>query len=178
MSDTSNFWVSTCTANPQVSHWCKICLTCIPLGMNLLDFQKTEREFIMIFKDVDFWIYAFSEAVNQLLYFIPVHMKSYMNRNNVNMFLGSWFENIQLFLWIVVLYIYLGSWMKISVRASMTEKYLVCFKLTWPPLWSSGQSSCLQIRRPGFDSRHYQKKKVICLERGPLSLVSTTEKLL
>jgi hypothetical protein len=25
-----------------------------------------------------------------------------------------------------------------------------------PPLWSSGQSSWLQIRRPGFDSRHYQ----------------------
>jgi hypothetical protein len=28
-----------------------------------------------------------------------------------------------------------------------------------PPLWSSGQSSWLQIRAPGFDSRHYQKKK-------------------
>jgi hypothetical protein len=28
-----------------------------------------------------------------------------------------------------------------------------------PPLWSSGQSSWLQIRRSGFDSRHYQKKK-------------------
>jgi hypothetical protein len=27
-----------------------------------------------------------------------------------------------------------------------------------PPLWSSGQSSWLQIRRPRFDSRHYQKK--------------------
>jgi hypothetical protein len=25
-----------------------------------------------------------------------------------------------------------------------------------PPLWSSGQSSWLQIRRPEFDSRHYQ----------------------
>jgi hypothetical protein len=31
--------------------------------------------------------------------------------------------------------------------------------LSWPPLWSSGQSSWIQIRRPGFDSRHYQKKK-------------------
>jgi hypothetical protein len=40
-----------------------------------------------------------------------------------------------------------------------------------PPLWSSGQSFWLQIRRPGFDSRHYQKK-VVGLERGPLSLVS------
>jgi hypothetical protein len=36
----------------------------------------------------------------------------------------------------------------------------------------------LQIRRPGFDSRHYQKENVVGLERGPLSLVSTTEKLL
>jgi hypothetical protein len=47
-----------------------------------------------------------------------------------------------------------------------------------PPLWSSGQSSWLQIRRPGFDSRHYQKKNVAGLERGALSLVSTTEELL
>jgi hypothetical protein len=47
-----------------------------------------------------------------------------------------------------------------------------------PPLWSSGQSSWLQIRRPGFDSRHYQGKKVVGLELGPLSLVSTTEELL
>jgi hypothetical protein len=27
-----------------------------------------------------------------------------------------------------------------------------------PPMWSSGQSSWIQIRRPGLDSRHYQKK--------------------
>jgi hypothetical protein len=47
-----------------------------------------------------------------------------------------------------------------------------------PPLWSSGQSSWLQIRRPGFDSRHYQKKKVVGLERSSLSLVITTEELL
>jgi hypothetical protein len=50
------------------------------------------------------------------------------------------------------------------------------------PLWSSGQSSWLQIRRLGFDSQHYQifwgKKTVVGLERGPLSLVSTTEELL
>jgi hypothetical protein len=45
--------------------------------------------------------------------------------------------------------------------------------LVGPPLWSSGQSSWLQIRRPGFDSRHYQKKNVVGLERGALSLVST-----
>jgi hypothetical protein len=45
------------------------------------------------------------------------------------------------------------------------------------PLWPSGQSSWLQIQRsrvrfPGT------KKEVVGLERGPLSLVSTTEELL
>jgi hypothetical protein len=34
-----------------------------------------------------------------------------------------------------------------------------------------------RYRGPGFDSRALQKK-VVCLERGPLSLVSTTEGLL
>jgi hypothetical protein len=46
-----------------------------------------------------------------------------------------------------------------------------------PPLWSSGQISWLQIRRSGFNSRHYQRK-VVGLDRGPLSFVSTTEELL
>jgi hypothetical protein len=45
----------------------------------------------------------------------------------------------------------------------------------------------LQTRRLGFDSRHYRifwkekkrrRKQVVGLERGPLSLVSTTEELL
>jgi hypothetical protein len=40
-----------------------------------------------------------------------------------------------------------------------------------------GQSSWLQIRRPGFDSRNYQKKKIVGLKWGPLILVSTTEEL-
>jgi hypothetical protein len=54
-----------------------------------------------------------------------------------------------------------------------------CLVVTFrPPLWSSGHSSWLQIQRSGFDSRNYQKKKVMGLERGPLSLVSTTEELL
>jgi hypothetical protein len=48
-----------------------------------------------------------------------------------------------------------------------------------PPLWSSGQSSCLHIQRPGFDSRPYQIFwEVVGLEFGPLSLVSTIEELL
>jgi hypothetical protein len=51
--------------------------------------------------------------------------------------------------------------------------------MRWPPLWPSGQSSWLQIQRPGFYCRRYQIFwEVVCLERGPLSLVSTTEELL
>jgi hypothetical protein len=61
-----------------------------------------------------------------------------------------------------------------DASVKFTEYHILCR----PPLWSSGQSSCLQTRRPGFDSRHYQKRKVVGLERGPLSLVSTTEELL
>jgi hypothetical protein len=49
----------------------------------------------------------------------------------------------------------------------------------WPPLWSSGQSSSLQIRRFGLASRRYQIFcEVVGLERGPLSLISTIEELL
>jgi hypothetical protein len=41
-----------------------------------------------------------------------------------------------------------------------------------------GQSSWLQIQRSGFDYRSYQVFwKAVGLERGPLSLMSTTEKL-
>jgi hypothetical protein len=41
-----------------------------------------------------------------------------------------------------------------------------------------GQSSWLQVRRPGFYSRRYQIFwEVMGLERGPLSLVSATEEL-
>jgi hypothetical protein len=65
------------------------------------------------------------------------------------------------------------------VRYDLNLYIYICYvEESRPPLWSSGQSSWLQIRRPGFDSRHYHKKKVVSLERGPLSLVSTIEKLL
>jgi hypothetical protein len=44
--------------------------------------------------------------------------------------------------------------------------------LDWPPLWSSGQISWLQIQRSGFNSRSYQILwEVVGLERGSLSLV-------
>jgi hypothetical protein len=46
-------------------------------------------------------------------------------------------------------------------------------------LWSSGQSSWLQIQRSGFHSRRYQIFcEVVGLQRGPFSLVSTPEELL
>jgi hypothetical protein len=47
------------------------------------------------------------------------------------------------------------------------------------PLWSSDQSSWLQIQMPGLDSQRYHIFwEVVGLERGPLSLVSTIEELL
>jgi hypothetical protein len=50
---------------------------------------------------------------------------------------------------------------------------------TWPSLWSSSQSSWLQIQRSGFDFRRYRIFwEVVILERSPLSFVSTTEELL
>jgi hypothetical protein len=52
--------------------------------------------------------------------------------------------------------------------------------ILWPPLWSSGQSSWLQIQRSWvrFDSRRYQIFwEVTGLERSSLNLVSTTEEL-
>jgi hypothetical protein len=59
-----------------------------------------------------------------------------------------------------------------GTKCGLEGLWLYC---TRPPLWSNGQSSLLQIRRPGFDSRQYHKKKVVGLELGPLSLVNTTE---
>jgi hypothetical protein len=53
-----------------------------------------------------------------------------------------------------------GRWLLQGWWWSVGPKFF--FFTRWqhrPPLWSSGQSSWLQIRRPGFDSRHYQKKQ-------------------
>jgi hypothetical protein len=54
----------------------------------------------------------------------------------------------------------------------------VCVPHIWPPLWSTGQSSWLQIQTSGFDYRRYQILWVVGLKRGPPSLVSTIEDLL
>jgi hypothetical protein len=57
--------------------------------------------------------------------------------------------------------------------------FCVCVCVCRPPLWSSGQSSQLQIQRSRFDSRLYQIFwEVVGLQRGALSLVSTIEELL
>jgi hypothetical protein len=45
------------------------------------------------------------------------------------------------------------------LKGVQTDRLLSSSHLAGPRLWSSGQSSSLQIRRPGIDSRHYQKKK-------------------
>jgi hypothetical protein len=67
----------------------------------------------------------------------------------------------------------------VILRQSKAEQWdsvsCCCMTMTCPPLWSSGQSSWLQILGPG--SIPGTTKKVLGLERGPLSLVSTTEGL-
>jgi hypothetical protein len=49
---------------------------------------------------------------------------------------------------------------KVLSRVARLSQYIfsTIYGASRPPLWSSGQSSWLQIRMPGFDSRHYQKK--------------------
>jgi hypothetical protein len=70
----------------------------------------------------------------------------------------NWYQNFQAFL--VMFFI------------------IIIIILRRPPLWPSGQS-WLQIQTSGFDSRSYQVFwEVASLERGPLSLVNTTEELL
>jgi hypothetical protein len=61
-----------------------------------------------------------------------------------------------------------------------TNWIYVCYvEESRPPLWSSGQSSRLQIQRSGFDFRLYQIFwEVLGLKRGPFRLVSTIEELL
>jgi hypothetical protein len=60
----------------------------------------------------------------------------------------------------------------------MRQHYMTPVTTLGPPLWSSGQSSWLQIPRSGFDSWCYQIFwEVAGLERGPPRLVRTEELL-
>jgi hypothetical protein len=64
------------------------------------------------------------------------------------------------------------------VTGSFLLDLIILCQLQGAPLLSSGKSSWLQIQRSGFDSRRYHILwEVVGLERGPLSLVSTTEEL-
>jgi hypothetical protein len=61
---------------------------------------------------------------------------------------------------------------------SETDHYIMVTELT-RFLWSSGQSSWLQMQRSGFHSRRYHIFwEVAGLERDPISLLSTIEELL
>jgi hypothetical protein len=85
-------------------------------------------------------------------------------------------------------YIFISHYLKIMLQKSILLFSFIFGGLTilklhyvqfWQPLLSSGQSSWLQIQRPGFNSRRYQIFwEVVGLERGPLSLVSTIEVVL
>jgi hypothetical protein len=65
----------------------------------------------------------------------------------------------------------------LNVMLQLTETFVIYMSAERPPLWSSDQSSWLQIRRSGSIAGT-TRKQVMGLERGPLSLVSTTEELL
>jgi hypothetical protein len=76
---------------------------------------------------------------------------------------------------IIIIIIIIIIWVIIIIIIIITSFVYI----QWPPLCYSGQSSWLQIHRSGFDSRRYQIfREVVGLERGPLSLVSTTEELI
>jgi hypothetical protein len=71
---------------------------------------------------------------------------------------------------------YLAVWDQVPQPNRTKGKIILLHR---PPLWSSGQSSWLQIQRSGFDSRYYQIFwEVVGPQRGTLILVSTTQKLL
>jgi hypothetical protein len=68
---------------------------------------------------------------------------------------------------------------EVIVPFSAIKYQNTCYWEWLPPLWSSDQSSWLQIQRSGFVSQRYQIFwEVVRLEQGPLSLVSIIEELL
>jgi hypothetical protein len=70
-------------------------------------------------------------------------------------------------------------WLTDIINCHHSEKLWHVLHSYGPPLWSSDQRSWLQIQRSGLDSRRYHIFwEVVSLERGLLSLGSTTEELL
>jgi hypothetical protein len=83
--------------------------------------------------------------------------------------------------WLLYIYRRKGRHVHKTEDMTMRTEYRWMTNLFYllPPLWSSSQSSWLQIQRSRFDSWHYQIFwEVVGLEWGPLSLVSTIEVLL
>jgi hypothetical protein len=70
--------------------------------------------------------------------------------------------------------------MRVKPRRFKKKHFLLAnVQRLWPPLWSRGQNSWLQIQRSWFDSRRYEIfREVVVLDRSPFSLVSTIEELL
>jgi hypothetical protein len=87
--------------------------------------------------------------------------------NNLNLATtctSLWLSNISSAVWSVILSCtdqscMIHSWDTILHYACSLSASILHWSIVRPPLWSSGQSSWLQIRRPGFDFRYYQKKK-------------------
>jgi hypothetical protein len=74
---------------------------------------------------------------------------------------------------------YIQNLIILRTKEGYALEFSILISVNWPPLWSSGQGSWLQIQRSGFDSQSYQIfRELLGMERGPLSLVSTTEELL
>jgi hypothetical protein len=80
----------------------------------------------------------------------------------------------------------LADWSHRVLLVVLSSSYFITVQITknyqynelWSPLWSSGQTSWLQIQRSGFDSQRYQIFSIVGLEQGPLSLVSALEELI
>jgi hypothetical protein len=63
------------------------------------------------------------------------------------------------------------KWKSTNINIAVASEYIYL-------QYSVVRVSSYRSGGPGFDSRALQEKKVVCLKRGPFSLVSTTEELL
>jgi hypothetical protein len=85
--------------------------------------------------------------------------KSYENCTGIQQITLRVILNVELALLALLLHIREVLCSKLGHKFPTLTKIYLGFPHPRPPLCSSGQSSWLQIRRPGFDSRYYQKKK-------------------
>jgi hypothetical protein len=116
----------------------------------------------------------------QLFAFSLVYLEQFHYRARLERLASVWKSCFLHKCCLVVICFRLGAvWVRNGNREEGTKKPGVGPLKHFGNLWSSGQSSWLQIQRSGFDSRRYQIFwEVVGLERGALSLVSTIEELL